>query len=249
MDEFIWIVAATITVSMISFVGAFTLVLSENKIKKVLLTLVGFAAGALIGGAFLHLIPESVERSAAGELHNIFLTVVLGFVLFFVLEKLLWRHCHEKACPIHTFAYLNLFGDGVHNFIDGLIMAAAYITSIPLGLTTTMAIAAHEIPQELGDFGVLVYGGLRPRRALALNFVTALMAVAGGALGYYLLHLLETIMIFLLPLAAGGFLYIAASDLIPELHKETDKIRTVLSFISFLAGIALMWTIKSLSGG
>lgn len=247
MDELIWIMVATIAVSMISLVGAFTLVLSENKIKKILLALVGFAAGALIGGAFLHLLPEAIEKSE--ETSYIFLNVIIGFIIFFALEKFLWRHCHEKACPIHMFAYLNLFGDGVHNFIDGLLMAASFAINIPLGLITTLAIAAHEIPQELGDFGVLVYGGLKPKTALALNFMTALAAILGGVLGYFLHSYSENAMLTLLPITAGGFLYIAAADLVPELHKETDKTKTALSFTSFLFGIILMWTIKSLFGG
>ena len=249
MSELFWILGATFLVSLISFVGVATLVLSEKIFKKILLALVGFSAGALIGGAFLHLLPESIEKSADGDLMNIFLVVIVGFVTFFLMEKLLWRHCHEKACPIHTFAYLNLFGDGVHNFIDGLVMAASFVVSIPLGLITTVAIATHEIPQELGDFGVLVYGGLKPRKALSLNFVTALTAVAGGIIGYYISPYLGSAMIFLLPLATGGFLYIAASDLVPELHKETNTARTVMSFASFLVGIVLMWGIKLLFGG
>jgi len=247
MSALFWIIVATFIVSLISFVGAVTLVLSKNRLQKILLVLVGFAAGTLIGGAFLHLLPESIEQSK--EINNIFLSVIIGFVVFFLLEKLLWRHCHEKTCPIHTFAYLNLFGDGVHNFIDGLVMAASFVVSIPLGITTTLAIAAHEIPQELGDFGVLVFGGLKPRKALILNFITALTAVAGGIGGYYFYPYMGGGMIFLLPFAAGGFLYIAASDLVPELHKETNTIRTVLSFSSFLAGIILMWATRSIFGG
>lgn len=247
MSELFWIIAATIVVSSISFIGAVTLILSERRVKKILLVLVGFAAGTLIGGAFLHLLPESIEKSE--EISNIFLSVIIGFVVFFLLEKLLWRHCHEKTCPIHTFAYLNLFGDGVHNFIDGLVMAASFVVSIPLGMTTTLAIAAHEIPQELGDFGVLVYGGLKPRKALMLNFITALTAVVGGITGYYLYPYIGSGMIFLLSFAAGGFLYIAASDLVPELHKETNTIRTVISFGSFLVGIILMWATKSIFSG
>lgn len=249
MSELLWILLATFIVSLISFIGAATLVLSEKLLKKILLALVGFAAGALIGGAFLHLLPESIGKSAAGDLHNIFLAVISGFVVFFVLEKLLWRHCHERACPIHVFAYLNLFGDGVHNFIDGLVMAASFVVSIPLGLVTTLAIAAHEIPQEIGDFGVLIYGGFKPRKALLLNFVTALTAVAGGVTGYYLSSYIGGAIMFLLPFAAGGFLYIAASDLIPELHKETNTLKTVISFASFLAGIVLMWGIMLVFGG
>ncbi len=248
MSELLWILLATFIVSLISFIGAATLVLSEKLQKKILMALIGFAAGALIGGAFLHLLPETIG-SGVTSLENIFMTVIIGFVVFFVLEKLLWRHCHERACPIHVFAYLNLFGDGVHNFIDGLVMAASFIVSIPLGLTTTLAIAAHEIPQEIGDFGVLVYGGLKPRKALFLNFVTALTAVTGGIAGYYLFPYLGDAMIFLLPFAAGGFLYIAASDLVPELHKEANTVKTVMSFASFLIGIILMWGIKLVFGG
>ncbi|MGB9521751.1 MAG: ZIP family metal transporter, partial [Anaerolineales bacterium] len=152
MIEVLWILLATFIVSLISFIGAATLVLSENMLKKILLAQIGFAAGAMIGGGFLHLLPEAIASGTA-SLEDVFLMVIVGFVIFFILEKLLWRHCHERACPIHTFAYLNLIGDGVHNFIDGLIMAASFVVSVPLGLTATIAIAAHEIPQELGDFG------------------------------------------------------------------------------------------------
>ncbi|MEW6221916.1 MAG: ZIP family metal transporter [Candidatus Hadarchaeota archaeon] len=248
MSELLWILLATFIVSLVSFIGATTLVLSEKLLKKILLALIGFAAGALIGGAFLHLLPETI-RSGVASLENIFITVIIGFVMFFVLEKLLWRHCHERACPIHTFAYLNLFGDGVHNFIDGLVMAASFVVNVPLGLTTTLAIAAHEIPQEIGDLGVLVYGGLKPRKALLLNFITALTAVAGGVTGYYLFPYLGGAMVFLLPFAAGGFIYIAASDLVPELHKESNTTKTVMSFASFLVGVILMWGIKLIFGG
>jgi zinc and cadmium transporter len=243
MSELPWILAATLMVSSVSFIGAVTIAISENLLRKILILLVGFSAGSLMGGAFLHLLPEAIETQPEAST-NIFLVVLASFVMFFILEKLLWRHCHDKACPIHTFAYLNLFGDGVHNFIDGLLMAGSFVVSIPLGLITTLAIAAHEIPQELGDFGVLVYGGLKPRRALLLNFVTALTAVAGGIGGYYFLPYLGGTKFYLLPFAAGGFLYIAASDLIPELHKEASTWRTAASFALFLVGIILMFAIK-----
>jgi len=220
MSELLWIIAATSLVSLISLIGVTALIFSEKRLKKILLALIGFAAGALIGGAFLHLLPESIESSAASDLHNIFLAVIAGFITFFILEKLLWRHCHERACPIHVFAYLNLIGDGVHNLIDGFIIAASFIAGVPLGVATTLAVAAHEIPQELGDFGVLIYGGFKPRKALLLNFGTALTAIAGGIVGYYLLPHMGGAMIYLLPFAAGGFLYIAASDIIPELHRR-----------------------------
>jgi len=243
----LWILSATFAVSLISFIGVFTLALSENKLKRILLVLVGFAAGALIGGAFLHLLPESIAQ--AESIDHIFIVLILGFISFFVLEKLLWRHCHEKECEIHTFAYLNLYGDGVHNFIDGLMIAASFLVSPKLGLTTTLAVAAHEIPQEIGDFGVLLYGGIEKKKALLLNFLTALTAVLGGSIGYFVSEPAGDAMIFLLPFAAGGFIYIAASDLVPELHKEKDTTRVIFSFGSFLMGIALMWGIKLVFGG
>ncbi|MFN4133555.1 MAG: ZIP family metal transporter [Candidatus Hadarchaeales archaeon] len=247
MSELLLILLATITVSLLSFVGAGTLILTGKMLKKILLVLVGFAAGTLIGGAFLHLLPESIELGEGVGAFTIFSTTLLGFILFFILEKALWRHCHEKGCKVHVFAYLNLLGDGIHNFIDGLIIAAGFLFNPWLGFITTLAVAAHEIPQELGDFGVLVYGGLKPRMALFLNFATALTAVAGGVWGYYLLPVFENVKVLLLPLAAGGFLYIAASDLIPELHEE--RAGTLPSFVSFMLGIILMWGLKMYAGG
>lgn len=249
MNELYWILAATFVISSISFIGALTLVMSEKRLKRILIALVGFSAGTMMGAAFLHLLPEAISMTTTSTMMNVFLILLAGFVVFFVLEKLLWRHCHDRVCPIHTFAYMNLIGDGVHNVIDGLTMAGSFIVSVPFGLITTMAIAAHEIPQEIGDFGVLIYGGLKPRRALLMNFVTALSAVAGGVAGYFLIPYFGGAMLFILSFAAGGFIYVAASDLVPELHKETDATRTVVSFASFMAGIVLMLLLKLLSGG
>jgi len=236
-----WIIAATLFVSCISLIGIFTLSLKDKLLKKILLVLVGFSAGTLMGGAFLHLIPESLEQTGSD---NVFLVVIFGFLLFFVMEKVLWRHCHEDKCEIHTFAYMNLVGDAVHNLIDGLIIAAAFITNIPLGIATMFAVAAHEIPQEIGDFGVLVYGGFGKKKALFLNLLTALTALVGGLLGYFLSPYTGDVMIFLLPFAAGGFLYIAAVDLLPEIHKETDNVKTAFSLMLFVVGIGLMWSMK-----
>lgn len=239
--ELFWIIASTLGISLISFVGALVLVLSEKRLKDILLLLVGLSGGALIGGAFLHLLPEAIEEST--ESSSVFMATIAGLLIFFLLEKLMWRHCHERDCPIHTFAYLNLIGDGVHNFIDGLIIAASFLADVRLGFAATIAVAAHEIPQELGDFGVIVYGGIKPKRALMFNFITALTCVGGGLFGY-VLGGIGTIQEILVPIAAGGFLYIAASDLIPELHKEKDRVRMWLSFASLVVGILLMWIVK-----
>jgi zinc and cadmium transporter len=180
---------------------------------------------------------------------NVMLMVIVGFVIFFILEKVLWRHCHEKDCKIHTFAYLNLFGDGLHNFLDGLIIAAGFLAGSEIGLVTTLAVAFHEIPQEIGDFGVLVHGGITRAKALMFNFATAVTAVAGGVIGYFLIPEIGNFDIYILPIAAGGFLYIAAADLIPELHKERRASRTVLAFAMFLIGIFLMWGMKFIIHG
>ncbi len=246
MNTLQWIIGATLFVSLISLIGIFTLSLTEKSLNKILLVLVGFSAGTLMGGAFLHLLPEALDTSSSGTTFNIF---ILGFILFFLLEKILWRHCHKDNCEIHTFAYVNLFGDATHNFVDGLIIAAAFLTNIPLGIATTLAVATHEIPQEIGDFGVLVYGGFGKQKALALNLVTALTALLGGVMGYYMSSYVDGTMIFLLPFAAGGFLYIAAVDLLPELHKETDKWKTTFSFVSFIVGIGIMWLLRFLFEG
>ena len=238
MNGLILTIVSTSIISFIAFFGALSLSMKEEMLNKILFILVGFSAGALIGGAFLHLLPEAIGILPP---EIVFLPLLASFILFFLLEKLLWRHCHKAECDIHPFAYLNLIGDGVHNFIDGLIIAASFIVGIPLGIATTLAVAFHEIPQEIGDFGVLVYGGMNKRRALTLNFVTALTAIIGGILGYFLSSHIQEIGILLLPFAAGGFIYIAASDLIPELHKEADPKRSWTAFIAFLGGISLMW--------
>ncbi len=247
MDEtLLLIIFATFLVSLIGFVGVVALAISDRMLKKILLCLIGLSAGALMGGAFLHLLAESVTVS---DPETVFLITLLGYILFCVLGKVMWRHCHEKDCKIHTFAYLNLAGDGVHNFIDGLIIASSFIVSIPLGFVTTLAVAIHELPQEIGDFGVLVYGGFGKKKALAVNFLTALTAIAGGIVGFFLSQNIGDATKLLLPFAAGGFIYIAASDLVPELHKETDIWRSLTVFVFFLLGIFLMLAVKLIFGG
>ncbi|MFX1485983.1 MAG: ZIP family metal transporter [Promethearchaeota archaeon] len=237
MNGLVLTIISTSLMSTITFSGVLTLLLKEEVLNKILLVFVGFSAGALIGGAFLHLLPEAIEALPS---QIVFIPLIASFILFFVFEKLLWRHCHKAECDIHPFAYLNLIGDGVHNFIDGLVIAASFIAGIPLGIATTLAVAFHEIPQEIGDFGVIVFGGMSKRKALALNFVTALTAILGGIIGYFLSSSIQEIGILLLPFAAGGFIYIAASDLVPELHKESNPKRSWTAFAAFLGGISLM---------
>ena len=195
-----------------------------------------------MGGAFLHLLPEAIESNTGPDA---FIIVLVGFIIFFIIEKVLhWRHCHKGGCEVHTFTYMNLIGDSIHNFIDGLIMAASFTISIPLGVTTTIAISSHEIPQEIGDFGVLIYGGFSKKKALTLNFLVALTAVLGGITGYLISNLIENIAIFILPFAAGGFIYISATDLIPEIKKEMNMKKYMATLLVFIIGILIMWITK-----
>jgi zinc and cadmium transporter len=240
--ELTYIILATVVVSFLSFVGIFTLSLKAQMLNKILLILVGLSAGTLMGGAFLHLLPEATEDNTGLD---VFIYVLVGFIIFFIIEKVLhWRHCHKGECKIHTFTYMNLIGDSIHNFIDGLIMAASFVVSIPLGITTTIAISSHEIPQEIGDFGVLIYGGFSKKKALLLNFLVALTAVLGGLIGYFISNLIENATLFFLPFAAGGFIYIAATDLIPEIKKELNMKKYMATLSVFILGILFMWITK-----
>ena len=238
----IWILSATVLVSLISLIGVFTFGIKTKIIDKILILLVGFAAGGLIGSAFLHLLPEALERC---ESNLVFFYVLIGFTIFFLMERYLyWRHCHEGVCDIHTFTYLNLIGDGVHNFTDGLIIAASFVTDIKLGIVTTLAVIFHEVPQEMGDFGILVYGGFSKSKALLFNFICALTAIIGAIIGYVLSNVIENISLFLISFTAGGFIYIAASDLIPELHKQKDAKKANIAFITFILGLLFMTLLK-----
>jgi zinc and cadmium transporter len=239
----IQILVATFAISLIAFVGIFTFLLRQELLNRTLLVLVALSTGALLGGAFLHLIPETIEQ-VGGSL-EIFLYLLLGFSIFFILEQFLqWRHQHTTTPQIKPFSYLILVSDAVHNFIDGLIIAASFVTSFPLGVATTLAVALHEVPQELGDFGVLVYGGFGKTRALIFNFASAITAIAGGVVGYFAYSILQSSIVYLLPFAAGNFIYIAAADLIPEIKHQVSLRRSVVHFGVFIIGIAIMLTVK-----
>ena len=239
MSALMYIILATFLVSLISFIGVFTLGLKDKLLNKILLILVSLSAGTLMGGAFIHLIPEAVEKF---QPTGVFINVLIGFVIFLLVEKVFhWRHCHHGKCEVHTFAYMNIFGDIIHNLIDGMIIAASFVTNLHLGIVTTIAVAMHEIPQEIGDFGVLIHGGFKKTKALLINFFTALTAVLGGIIGFFLATYTKITAELLLPLAAGGFIYIAASDLIPEIRKELDLKKSILYFGVFILGIVLMY--------
>ena len=244
MNDLVAILASVTVVSLISFVGVIFIGLKESLLRRVVMVFVGFASGTLLGGAFFDLLPEAVNM--INPPITIFYFVILGIIVFFCIEKFLyWRHCHEEECQVHTFAYISLVGDGVHNFIDGMIIAATFVFSFELGFITTLAVISHEIPQEIGDFGVLIYGGLSKRKALTYNFISALTAILGAIVTYYVVYLRSNYAL-LVPFAAGGFIYIAATDLMPELHKKSHAGESIIQLLSILFGLGLMAYLTSL---
>ncbi len=237
------VLGSVVVVSLVSLAGVFTLSLNQKRLKSILTYLVAFAAGALLGDAFIHLLPEVVEEMGFGL--EVSLSVMAGILTLFIVEKVIhWRHCHipEEAHMhhAHPFAIVNLFGDAVHNFIDGMVIAAAYLVSFPVGLATTVAVILHEIPQEIGDFGILVHGGFTVSRALLFNLLTAVTAIIGAGIVLYFGSAFQDSVTWLVPFAAGNFIYIAAADLIPELHKEVKWNKSVLQLLAVLAGIGAM---------
>ncbi|MBI5196261.1 MAG: ZIP family metal transporter [Nitrospirae bacterium] len=241
MSTFGLIILSTIGISFISLIGVFFIGMKGSATEKFLERFVSFAVGGLLGGAFFHLLPESIELKDS----LIFTYVLSGIIIFFVIEKFLhWRHCHKDKCDVHTFTYLNLIGDGVHNFLDGIIIATSFMTDTHLGMATTIAVAAHEIPQEVGDFGILIYGGFSKAKALLYNFLSALTSVAGAIIAYLFFGQILWLKIFLIPCIAGGFIYIALADLIPELHKERESSKIPVQLVTMFSGLGLMWGLK-----
>ncbi|MCL5076231.1 MAG: ZIP family metal transporter [Chloroflexi bacterium] len=222
-------------------IGIFSLALDQKLLKKILLFLVSFAVGGLFGDAFIHLLPESFEKLGANLATSLY--IVAGILIFFVLEKFIrWRHCHILTSEehLHPVVFMNLIGDGVHNMLDGMLIGASYAVSIPIGITTTLAVILHEIPQELGDFGVLVHGGLSVKRALAFNFLSALTALLGAIISLVIGPHVQGYSLSMLPITAGGFLYIAGSDLIPELQHEVKLSTSLGQFILIILGVGIM---------
>ncbi len=241
LDIWIYSIASVLIISILSLAGVFTLSLDEKKLRKILLYMVSFAAGALFGDAFIHLIPEITEST--GFTLKISLYILLGILISFIIEKFVhWRHCHHPTTVEHThpLAFMNLFGDALHNLLDGLIIGASYLVSIPLGIATTLTVIFHEIPQEIGDFGVLLHGGFSRTKALLANFFISLTAIIGAAIALILSSYLTNLTSFIIPFAAGGFIYIAGSDLIPELHQEVNLKKSAFQLLSFVLGIGIM---------
>lgn len=230
-----------LAVSIISVVGVLILPSREDVLRKYVFILISLAVGALLGDAFIHLIPEALEKSSNTTATSVL--IILGILLFFGLEKLLhWHHHGEdtKENHIHPIGKMILFSDGVHNFLDGIIIAASFMVSVPVGVATTVAVVLHEIPQEIGDFAILLHSGYSRRRALVLNFLSALMAFVGAMAFFVFGDLSKSLVDYSLPLAAGGFIYIAASDLIPELHKTKEAGHSLYQLLAVLVGVLAM---------
>lgn len=232
---------SVLAVSSISLIGIFFLSINEKTLQKILTFLVSFAVGGLFGDAFIHLIPESFEKLGNGLTTS--LLMLLGIFIFFILEKFIhWRHCHIPISDHHPhpLVALNFIGDAAHNFIDGMVIAASYFISIPLGLTTTLAIILHEIPHEIGNFGVFIHAGLTPKKAITFNFFTALFSILGAIIALIAASHAQISALVLLPITAGGFIYVAGSDLVPELHNETRVKTSFYQFISIILGIGML---------
>lgn len=240
-------IASVLVVSLISLLGAFTLSIDQKKLYRWLIYFVSLSAGTLMGDAFIHLIPEAYKEARGSA--AVSLSILAGILVFFILEKVIhWRHCHKEPCEKHPhpFSYVILLGDTLHNFIDGLIVAASFMVSVPLGIATSLAVILHEIPHEIGDFASLVYGGFAIKKALLYNFLSALAAVL-GAVTILLVSTSEVNLTkFLIPFAAGGFIYIAGTDLIPEMHKSNEFKKGIGQVMTFLLGIGLMMALIAL---
>lgn len=244
----IWIytLSSVVAVSLVSLVGVVTFAWQESRLRETLFLLVALSAGALFGDVFIHLLPEIFISDGSTLLAS--LGIMLGIVIFFILEKFLhWHHHHSvDDCdhPEHhavaPMGHLSLFSDGLHNFIDGLIIGASFLISPSVGLASTLAVILHEIPQEIGDLAILIQSGFSKVRAVLLNLLSALLAVLGAVVALVLGAGAESVSAIVLPLAAGGFLYLAGSDLVPELHKITDPKKSLLQLLAMIMGIALM---------
>jgi len=256
MPLIVWIIIFCLLGGLLSVLAAaLFLVLREPLRTRLLPHLVSFATGALLGAAFLGLLPHALAAVDSSDTHVIPMAVLAGLLGFFMLEKLvLWRHCHADHCEVHapdqqsrdhSTGTMILIGDSLHNFLDGILIAAAFMTDIHLGVVTSLAVAAHEIPQEVGDFAVLLHGGFSRGRAFTYNVLTSLTTVFGGVLAYFTLQQMQVVLPYVLAVAASSFIYIAVADLIPTLHQRVDGKATVQQVLLIAAGILVIYAAHS----
>ena len=270
-----WIVLFTAIGGVLSALAAsLFLVISDRVRSRALPHLVSFATGALLGAALLGLLPHAIESAGVSKTHEIGLTLLGGLLLFFVLEKMvLWRHCHADVCEVHVnpephahahghnhnhlhshdqrrdraSAMLILIGDGFHNILDGVLIAAAFMTDVHLGVVTAIAVCAHEIPQEVGDLAILLNGGMSRLKALTLNMLASVTSVVGGVLAYFAMAQVQEVLPYAIAIAASSFLYIAVADLIPGLHRKVDPGSGVWQLVYIVLGVAVIFVSHSLA--
>jgi len=253
LSNLLYAILAVVLVSLLSFIGIFAISLKEATLDRILFILLSFSAGSILGAAYLDMLPEAVDLlSEQGQLSMTFLYITLGFLGFFFLERFIyWYHGHvhgyesnvEEKMTLKKFVYLNLIGDGIHNLVDGMVIAASFVITLPVGIATTVAVIFHELPQEIGDFGVLVYGGFTRYRALFFNFLAALIAIVGALISNYFSIHVGNFRGLLIAFGAGGFIYLAASELIPEIQKEENIGKSMIQFVLFIFGILLIWSL------
>lgn len=265
-----------IVIGSLSLIGAFMISIREKTLDKILFILIAFATGTILASALFDLIPESLhhleELNAEGATiteSSLFIFVIFGFVMFFIIERFIYwfhGHAHEKddqlVCyagiddgggmsinrgnKIKSFALLNLIGDGLHNFLDGVIIMVAFMSGTRNGIIVTLAVLFHEFPQEIGDFGILIYGGFSKKKALFFNFLSGMVALLGGLLAFVLSDVLELFNFFFLAFSGGGFLYIASAELMPELLKQEDLKKSIIQALIFLSGLLLIMSLVTL---
>lgn len=242
-----WILTFSVLGSVASLIGGIFLLWKEEFAKKISLGLVSFAAGVLISAAFLGLLPEAIEHVG---IQSSMIFVLVGISLFYVIERLLiWHHCHKMdLCEVHLPSYMILIGDAVHNFIDGIIITAAFLINIPLGIITSIGVIAHEIPQEIGDFGVMLHGGWEKKKVLIYNLLAATTTIFGAVIAYFALPFVEGVEPFLLAFAAGNFIYLSTGDLIPETNKERTIKKSMVYLMLFFLGMFVLWYVSSIVG-
>ncbi len=240
-EPLLYIVFANILMALASIIGMITLFINKHLLKEILIFFVSLSAGTMLGGAIFHLIPESFE-----ELGFIITAATLftSILVFFFIEKALHWHHHHDVNDKHTIGLINLIADSFHNFLDGVIIAGTFITSIPLGITTSMNVLLHEIPQELGDFGVILHSGFTIKKTVIANLMVSLLSLVGGILGFMFFNFFEEFIAYITAFAAGGFIYIATTDLIPEIKQEAKERKLWFAITCFIAGFVLMFLLK-----
>ncbi len=250
MSSLIPAVVSTFLISLLSLIGMFALSLHEDTLHRIIRLLVSFSAGTIFGASIFDLLPEAIEHVSESI---VFVYVATGFIFFMIFERFIyWYHGHGhdaeveasmEEAPTKGFAYLNLVGDFVHNFIDGMIIAASFFVNFQVGIASSIAVAFHELPQEMGDFGILVYAGFKPRLSLIYNYAAAFAVVIGAIFASLFLETVEPLSGLLISFSAGAFFYLSASELVPEMSKEKNNLKAVVQVFIFILGVILIYSL------